>query len=42
LPIYRADNDKHSTVEMQVDTDMQLARLYWEHPNLIWSNRGES
>ncbi|HUT91245.1 MAG TPA: hypothetical protein VMY37_17230 [Thermoguttaceae bacterium] len=37
LPIYRAKGDTGSTVELQVETEAQFARLYWEHPYLMWT-----
>ncbi len=43
LPTYRASNDPGSTVGTQVDSNAALARVYWEHPGMMYSGvEGES
>ena len=39
IPKYRPGPDSGSTIEMQVESDAKLARVYWEHPAMMWSAR---
>lgn len=38
LPPYRPTNDPGSTVLLQVESEERLARTYWEHPAMIWTD----
>lgn len=35
MPTFNVPEDKDSTVEMQIASDARLARVYWEHPQLL-------
>ena len=39
LPRYRPKPGEAETIEALVSTDATLARNYWEHPFMIWSDR---
>lgn len=37
MPTFEVQDDEKSTVNLQVESDARLARIYWEHPGMIYS-----
>ena len=37
IPEFRPQDDDSSTVDLQIESDVKLARMYWEHPNMIYT-----
>jgi len=41
LPCFRVESDDDAAVKLQVESDTKLARVYWEHPNMIYTGLPE-